>query len=123
MTFTEFRLLIGNDWGLMLLSCILLYMFILRLRRVGGILGLTGTIATSVLLLMLCWMQWNKYSVGQEILRIAEADGAGYQLMTAEKKPLVMPRVLNVSGARYIIDMAEQHQQRHLPWALIALPK
>ncbi|UZP68421.1 hypothetical protein N1030_05450 [Desulfovibrio mangrovi] len=123
MTLTEFRLLLGNDWGIMLLSCILLYMFILRLRRVGGFLGIAGTIGTSVLLALLVWLQWNKYTVGQEILSIVEQQAAGYNILTMENKPMTAPRILEVNGVRYIIDAAEPHQKRHLPWTLIALPQ
>ena len=123
MTFTEFRLLLGNDWGLMLLSCILLYMFILRLRRAGGFLGIAGTVGTSVLLVMLLWMQWNKYTVGQEILSIVAQQSAGYHIINMEQKPLASPRILDVNGMRYVIDAAQQHQTRYLPWTLIALPQ
>ncbi len=122
MTFTEFRLLLGNDWGLMVLAGILLYMFILRLRRVRGFLGTTGTIATSVLLLMLVWMQWNKYSVGQQILDIAAQKGAGYQLMAEDRTPIRMPAVLEVNRVRYVIDVSATQQKRYLPWTVIALP-
>lgn len=123
MNFTEFRLLIGSDWGLMLLSCILLYMFITRLRRRGGFLGITGTAATTLLLLLLVWLQWNKYTVGQQILDIASQEGAGYHLLTEDRTPMVLPEILHVNGVRYVIDKAQQHQKRYLPWKLIAIPK
>lgn len=122
MNFTELRLLIGNDWGLILLSCILLYMFVLRIRRTGGWLGTVGTIATSVLLVLLIWLQWDKFTIGQEILHIAERQGAGYHMMTREKVALATPSVLELDGVRYVIDLAEQNQKRYLPWELIAIP-
>jgi len=121
MTFTELRLLVGNDWELMLLSCILLYMFIMRLRRTGGLLGTVGTVATSVLLLMLIWLQWNRYTVGQEILHIIAQRASGYHLITEAKTILTTPSILEQDGIHYVIDLAEQ-QKRYLPWQLMAIP-
>ncbi len=123
MNFTEFRLLISYEWGLITLAAILLYMFILRWRSRGGLLGPIGAVATTILLIMLCWLQWNKYVVGQQILAIAEQNGAGYTMLTREGTILNEPMVIVVNKARYIIDGTLPHQVRHLPWDIIALPK
>ena len=123
MSWNELLHLVGQDWMLFGLTCILLAMFLRRAFRVGGFLGITGVIATVVLLSMLGWIQWNKYQVGTTIVQIIQEKNPAYAVLTPEQTPIAAPSVVTVDGVRYVVDAALEKQTQYYPWRVIAVPR
>lgn len=121
MSFSEMLRFGGTEWGLLCLALILLYMFILRLKRTPGFLGIAGTVSTVVLIGLLLWQGTVRYSVMQEVLAFAAQPTDSQALVTLDGKLIEAPKILPVKDVRYIIDLTDQKQTRYLPWNLILL--
>lgn len=123
MSFDELINLGGTDWGLLVLAGILLYMFAMRYSRSKDFLGIAGTISTLFLIALLFWQGWSRYTVMNTILDIARQPAGQYRLVTQGQREIEVPKVLTIDSVRYIIDLTDQKQTRHLPWNLVALPR
>lgn len=123
MSFSEFIRLMGNDWGLALLSLILLYMFVKRLQKVKDFLAIAGSISTIILLLMLAFIQWSRYSTAVTIYDIINNEPSAYSIMTTKSEVLEQPAIVSSDDVRYIIDTSKETPKRHYAWDLVAIPR
>lgn len=123
MSWNELIQIVGQDWMLFGITFILLFMFLRRTFRVGGFLGITGIIASCILLVMLTWVQWNKHQVGNAIIQIVREKNPAFQVLTPDQEPIFKPAVITVNNVRYIHDADSDSQKRYLPWRIIAIPK
>lgn len=123
MSWNELLKIVGQDWILFGITFILLFMFLRRAFRVGGFLGITGIVASCILLTMLTWVQWNKYQVGKAIIQIVHDENPTFQVLTPEQEPIFKPTVVTVNNVRYVIDADSKDPKHYLPWRIIAIPK
>jgi hypothetical protein len=119
MSYNELFHLFDGFFLLLGITVMLLHIFILRFRRNRDLLAVTGVIGTPLLILMILWIVWGRYSLSHATLQAVLQKDPAVRIVSFDKRVLKKPAIYKTRNIRYIIDQEATTNEFYLPWRLV----